>query len=363
MKRSLVDLLRSPGDGSQLQLDVIEERDGEVMAGYLEDETGNRFPIVDGVPLFAEVAGDDETFNFKWRLIGDSYGHEERTRDTRQNWYLERFGFGTRDNLMAFLRKKDLILDAGTGSGVDSAMFAESGRTVIAIDLSQQAVMATYRRLGHLPNVHVVQANVQNLPFSRDLFDYISSDQVLHHTPDTAQSFAALVRHLCPGGEVAIYVYSKKAPIREFADDYVRGLAAKMTAQECYEVSRSITLLGKALSDLKAEVDVPEDIPLIGIKAGRQDVQRLIYWTMMKCFWNDDYDLVTNTIVNFDWYHPRYAWRHTPEEVRGWFEQHDLDIRVLDIAPSGVSALGRSMKEAVPNGSGRAAAGAQTGQH
>jgi SAM-dependent methyltransferase len=341
VKQSLVERLRSPIDGSPLALESEAQADGEVVTGVLRDASGNQFPIVDGVPRFAPVNADDETFNFKWRMIGDSYGHEAQSRDTRQRWYLERFGFGTREALLAFLQHKDLILDAGTGSGVDTAMFAESGRTVIAIDLSYQAVLAAYRQLGHLPNVHVLQADLQHLPFPPATFDYISSDQVLHHTPDTAQSFAALARHLRAGGEIAAYVYSRKAPIREFTDDFVREVATRMTAEECYELSRSITLLGKALSDLKAEVEVPEDIPLLGITAGRHDVQRLIYWTMMKCFWNDDYDLVTNTLINFDWYHPHYAWRHTPEEVRGWFAQHGLDLVAFDIAPSGISARGR----------------------
>lgn len=341
MKLSLVHLLCSPVDRSPLTLEVVEQHGDEVLSGYLKDSVGNQFPIVEGVPLFAEVAGADETFNFKWRLIGNSYGHEERTRVSRQNWYLERFGFVTRENLLRFLRKKELILDAGTGSGVDAAMFMESEKTVVAVDLSQQAALATYRHLGHHPNVHVVQADLQHLPFPGGMFDYISSDQVLHHTPDTARSFAAVVRHLRPGGEMAIYVYNRKSPIREFTDDYVRGYTTQMTAQECYDFCRAITELGKALSDLKTEIVIPSDIPLLGIQAGSQDIQRFFYWKVMKCFWNDEYDFITNTVVNFDWYHPKYAWRHTPEEVRTWFEQHGLELQLLNEVPSGISALGR----------------------
>ena len=102
----------------------------------------------------AEESAEDETFSLKWRLIGDSYGHETRTRTIRQNWYLERFGFEKRKDLLGFLKRKQLVLDAGTGSGVDTAMFAESGVTVVAIDLSQEAALSTYRHLGHLRNVH-----------------------------------------------------------------------------------------------------------------------------------------------------------------------------------------------------------------
>ena len=39
------------------------------------------------------------------------------------------------------------------------------------------------------------------------------------------------------------------------------------------ELLRSLTRLGQALAELKAEVEVPKDIPYLGIKAGRYDVQ------------------------------------------------------------------------------------------
>jgi len=340
MKESLVQLLCSPTDGSALALKVFVRAGSEIVSGELVDASGRRFPIVEGVPLFAEEAAVDETFAFKWRLIGDSYGYEEPARSIRQNWYLERFGFGTRDKLLEGLRCKEMILDAGTGSGVDAAMFAESRTTVIAIDLSQEAASATYRHLGYLPNVHVLQADLQHLPFPPSIFDYISCDQVLHHTPDPAQSFTALTRHLRCGGNIAVYVYKRKGPIREFTDDYLRKHVTQMMAEECYEFCQAVTLLGKALSDLKAMVDVPADIPLLGIKSGPQDVQRFFYWNVMKCFWNDGYDFETNAVINFDWYHPKYAWRFTPEQVRSWFERHHYEIGTFNVLPSGIAALG-----------------------
>lgn len=341
MKPSLLAYLRSPLDGSEFRLDARDERDGEILAGALSDASGNTFPIIDGLPLFAEDLSDDETFGFKWRLIGDTYGREGATREFRQQWYLDRFGFATRERLLAFVREHGMVLDAGTGSGVDAEVFAEAGVPVVAVDLSKDAAGATYRRLGHLPNLHVLQADLTRLPFASNAFDFVSCDQVLHHTPDTHASFGALVRHLCPGGHLALYVYSKKAPIREFADDLIRDHVRGMSADECYEFCRGITLLGKALAEIEATVDVPEAIPVLGVEAGPQDVQRLIYWIVLKCFWNPDYDFTTNNIVNFDWYHPRYAYRHTPDEVRSWHAEHGLDIERLEVVPSGIASVAR----------------------
>jgi SAM-dependent methyltransferase len=351
VKPSLVNLLRSPLDGSALTLEITTQTPSEVIEGCLLDNSGNQFPIVAGIPLFAQEVATDETFAFKWQLIGASYGYEEQTRSTRQNWYLERFGFDTRDRLLEFLQSKTLILDAGTGSGVDSALFAESGKVVIAADLSQQAALATYRHLGHLANVHVLQADLRQLPFEAGIFDYISCDQVLHHTPNTADSFAALVRYLRHDGYIAIYVYKRKSPVREFTDDYIRQYTTQLTATECYEFCQAITSLGKALSDLRTEVIIPVDIPLLDIKAGPQDVQRFFYWNVMKCFWNDDYDFITNTVINFDWYHPHYAWRHTPEEVQSWLNLHGLEVVSFEVVPSGIAALGKLTVPPITNSS------------
>jgi len=339
VKVSLLSLLRSPANGSELTLADAPERDREIVAGSLVDASGNRFRIDHGVPLFAEEDSEDETFDLKWRLIGDSYGHTEPSRAIRRQWYLDRFGYETREALLEALAGK-LVLDAGSGSGVDSAMFSEADATVVAVDLSRQAAAATYRRLGDRPNVHVLQADVNRLPFPPGLFDYVSSDQVLHHTPDTATALRAIARHLAPGGRIAIYVYRRKGPLREFADDFIRGETTAMSAQECLEFSRAVTELGRALAELRAEIDVPS-IPLLGIEGGRQDVQRFVYWNVLKCFWNDGYDFTTNMVVNFDWYHPRFAFRHTPEEVVAWFDDLGLQVERLDVIGSGISAVGR----------------------
>jgi SAM-dependent methyltransferase/uncharacterized protein YbaR (Trm112 family) len=341
VKPSLLDQLRSPLDGSPLRLEDAEDRDGEIVAGALVDGAGTRFPIHEGVPLFAEADSDDPTFGFKWRLVGDSYGRDPATRDFRQNWYLERFGHPSRQALLDHLRDRRMILDAGTGSGVDSEVFAMSGAPVVAVDLSRDAALATYRHLGHLPNVHVLQADLTKVPFAPESFDYVSCDQVLHHTPDTRSSFAALARMMAPGAEIAIYVYSRKGPLRELSDDLIREEMMGLSAEECFERCKAITLLGKALTEVGASIDLPDPIPSLGIPAGEEDVQRFVYWNVMKCFWNPDYDFLTNNIVNFDWYHPRWAWRHTPDELREWHAEHGLELLRLEEVRSGIASVGR----------------------
>ena len=138
-----------------------------------------------------------------------------------------------------------------------------------------------------------------------------------------------------------LYVYSVKAPLREYADDYLRGIITTATREDALAFSEKITRLGRALSQLGARVEVEDDIPELGIAAGTYDVQRLIYDHILKCFWNDDYDFETNVMVNFDWYRPMHAFRYRPEEIRRWCDEEGLDLLHFHVSPSGISIIAR----------------------
>ena len=184
-----------------------------------------------------------EAFSAKWGRTKD-FGHEEKSRSFYVNWYLQRYKFGTIDALGNFLTSKNRILDAGTGVGRDTRLYAEnSNAPVFGIDVSCSIDLA-YDHLKSYPNVHLIQADLSRLPFPREFFDFIACDQVLHHTRNTEESFHALATRLAPGGDVSVYVYRKKAPVRELADDYLRGVTTEMREADAWELSEQLTELG-----------------------------------------------------------------------------------------------------------------------
>ena len=119
-----------------------------------------------------------------------------------------------------------------------------------------------------------------------------------------------------------------------------------MSPAECMELARDITELGRELSRAATAVRLERGVPLLGIAPGEHDVQRLIYWSFLKCFWNDGFSENLNVLVNFDWYHPPYASRHTEDELRGWCGDCGLSIAHMDVSDSGLSVLAR--REAGP---------------
>jgi SAM-dependent methyltransferase/uncharacterized protein YbaR (Trm112 family) len=344
MRKSLLEVLADPVSKHPLEL---EEREagpgGETVEGALVGPRGSRYPVTGGIPRFVltDDAGQRQTegsFGFKWRQR-DSYENEGFLRTYRE-WLVAKYGFGSAEEMRRYFGARRWVMDAGCGAGMGASVWLDetwrgAGRGEwVGVDISEAADVAR-DRLGAIPGTNFVQADVLQLPFREGSFDIIFSEGVLHHTPSTERAFKSLVPLLAEGGEVMFYVYRKKSPVREFTDDYIRGLVSEMPPERAWELMRPLTRLAQALSELRAEVEVPEDVPFLEIKAGRYDVQRLIYWHFAKLFWSEGFGFEGSHNVNFDWYHPRYAHRQTEEEVRRWCGEAGLSVTHFDAQESG----------------------------
>jgi SAM-dependent methyltransferase/uncharacterized protein YbaR (Trm112 family) len=372
VKERILSLLACPSCGGDLILESFETERQEVREGMLKCACGQWFPIIACIPrlLLREYRGDyrdfikthglnhfeqgrgisphsiskekqvQESFGSKW-MSQPKWGTRGETKTFMSEWVLDKYEWGNNEGFKKAIGSKKNILDAGTGLGRVVADFCEVNKRgeVFGIDLSE-AVEGAYQNTKQYPNAHILQADLMNLPFKRSFFDFIFSEGVLHHTPDTHKAFEVLIKFLAPKGEIAIYVYKKKGPIREFCDDYLRGFTTHLSEEECWEFSKRMTKFGKALSDLHTEFEVPEDIPALGMKAGKYNLQRFFYYHIFKCFWNERFNFDENNLVNFDWYHPAYAYRHTPEEVKTWFQKAGLELVHIDISESGITARG-----------------------
>jgi len=85
-------------------------------------------------------------------------------------------------------------------------------------------------------------------------------------------------------------------------------------------------MLGKALPSLQEKVVLEEDLPLLGLKKGEYGVHSLLYYNFLKCFYNATFGEKYSTLVNYDWYHPPFAYRYTIDEMKAWFHENNLEI-------------------------------------
>jgi SAM-dependent methyltransferase len=335
MKPALLELLTDPASGEPLALDG----DALVAPG------GARYEIRDGIPRLSDPSGSGQestfdTFSWKWTHVSPE--EIDQRVAAQYAWYDERYGLAGDDGLAALLAGRARILEAGTGLGGDAARFARLAphAEVVAIDLSK-AIEVAARRFGGPENLHYLQADIMHLPFPPGTFDYISAEQVIHHTPDARRAFSNLAARLAPGGLFAAYLYRVKAPLREQADDWIRERATVMEPEEAMELGHDLAELGRELQRAGGTVTLERGVPLLGIEPGEHNLQRLVYWTLLKCFWNDDFSPNLNALVNYDWYAPTFASRHTPQEVEGWCAADGLEVERLDVSDAAISVLAR----------------------
>ena len=258
----------------------------------------------------------NQVFSEKWGKYASTDALETFYQFQR-DWYLKLYGFDDEESLKAHLASCSLILDAGCGLGYKAAWFARLAphALVLGMDFSAAAQQAA-NMFADIDNLIFLRGDIAKTPFRGGAVDYVSCDQVIMHTEDPEATFAELARITNPAkGQFACYFYAKKALARELLDDYFRVHCKEVTTEQLWEMSEQLTELGKRLTELDVSFDAP-DVPLLGIKGGRVDIQRFIYWNFLKCFWNEDLGLDTSVATNFDWYSPSNARRFTQEEVR-----------------------------------------------
>lgn len=257
------------------------------------------------------------------------------------SWIVNRNGFSDATALRKYLGSKHRVLDAGCGNGRVTALlrrYSPASTEVVGVDLV--AAEIARENLKGEPNLTIHQGDLLKDLNRLGRFDFIYCQEVLHHTGNPQKGFENLVSLLEPNGEIAIYVYKVKAPCREYVDDFVRSKIKDLPYEEAMKACRQITVLGRELSQSGGKVKV-SNVDILGIEAGEYDIQRFVYHFFMKCFWNSNLDFEANAAINYDWYHPQDATRHTLEEVRGWYQSQQLEIQHEFVDQYGITIRGK----------------------
>lgn len=283
-----------------------------------------------------------EAFGFKWGKR-DTYSSPE-IREASRKWLDERFGGKSVLSYLGDTDRKPIVLDAGCGAGYSASIVFQNDFDrirYIGADISSAANIARQNIAPLASESLFIRSDLTKLPFQAGSLDVIFSEGVLHHTPSTKGAFMSLVPFLRPGGIFAFYVYAKKGAIREFTDDFLRDIFVQMKPEAAWEAMKPITQLGIALGELGAKVEVKEDIPVLGIKKGEIDVQRLFYWSVLKAYYRPEFSFDEMNHINFDWFTPRYAFRQTPEDVRAWLEEAGLSLEHMSVEDAGITVVAR----------------------
>lgn len=268
----------------------------------------------------------NKAFSTKWEQYSKEEDNEQKKYlEFQKKWFLKLYGFKNEKNLSNHLKKYEYILDAGCGLGFKTAWLASLApkSIIIGIDYSSASEIAYHKYRDKYKNLIFAKGDIASTKLPNNQIGFVVCDQVIMHTENPSLTLKEMSRIAANDGEVCCYWYKKKALPRELLDDYFRSQTAKLTNKQLWKLSKDVMKLGKMLSELKIKKNFPS-IPSLGIKGGKMDLQRFIYWNFIKCFWSGELGYATSLSTNFDWYSPENAKRFSKDEVFKDLEQAKL---------------------------------------
>lgn len=144
--------------------------------------------------LFKEF-DDDHYFNETTKLL--------KTRLERNNFSFESIS-------------EKIALDCGCGGGRYTAALKSIGfKNVIGIDVSEIGIQDARKRIkdNNIRDVTFEVASALKLPFKNDMFDFVFSNGVLHHTTSIEDGISELIRVLKKGGIGWLYLINNPGGI------------------------------------------------------------------------------------------------------------------------------------------------------
>ena len=267
------------------------------------------YPIIEGVPHFAKQLGEQaanaNSFGFAWKgfwrgLFGKDSVFGLKIADTTE-YFLKSLGIEAQD------LKGATILDAGTGSGRVPMGLRAHDCLVYAVDIHNG--LGLVNKAIATSSVRVYQADLMNLPFRDNFFDYVWSSGVIHITPDTEKAFNALTRKVKPGGRLFVSVYG--------------------TTLHHYRLFRRLLPFSRHLPPvlnylLSSVIAVPLYVIFnvglfcVRLMRGKQSPPYAVLGFSIE---NIEYKSYPSIVLNlFDQLHPRYQREHSVGEIQRLFE-------------------------------------------
>lgn len=231
-------LLCCPATAEPLELaSGTADTNGEIVTGQLRSVvSGNLYPVRNGIPRFVESSAYNSTWDYKWTVIDRGRGLNYRILDKADLAYRTHDLFDRNDHGGRAFRHAEgrLALDVGCGAGQYTIKLLQTckPKKIVSVDLTGGVDIFRKILVERYPEYHrhilIVQANVFQLPFCDDFFDYAFSLGVLHHTGDSREAIRQVARVLKPGGQINFWVYGA-VPVHIDNEEPDRNISMTLT--------------------------------------------------------------------------------------------------------------------------------------
>jgi SAM-dependent methyltransferase len=310
MKEALLEHLACPDCSGELRLEGARIDAGEIEAGALRCAACSlAWPIEAGVPNFVaegdarDVVQTTSGFARNWDAFNDVILDNEKLNDELFRDWIAPFdpeGFRGR-----------LVLEPGCGMGRWLRVAASYGpRTLIGVDYSEVAYTAA-RNVRGLRDVHVVRADIRRMPLKKRIESCYCLG-VVHHTPEPARTFDALVESLAPGGQINVWVYGAEGNgwITRFVNPVRTHLTSKLP-------HRLLAVISKALA-----------MPLYAAAAAASRLPAMPYGDYLRYLRRYPFHYMSHIV--YDHLVPEIAHYLPRRELQAWGEKHGLEFSITN---------------------------------
>lgn len=156
--------------------------------------------------------------------------------------------------------RNKLVLDAGCGEGMDSAILGSFGNRLVGIELSPKVACqakALAKQSG--ASVEVIIADLESMPLCSDAFDAVYSGWVLHHFKDLGLVSTEISRVLKPSGYVGIVEpngSSVAVKLSQIFEGIARPLLVTMNIDTPNETLHTVSSYCRAFSKNGVQVNI-----------------------------------------------------------------------------------------------------------
>ncbi len=245
-----------------------------------------------------------ESFKLEWNFFNYE---KDKTWNALPQKMLDRFLAETDETLTSINNK--LILDVGCGNGLLDSLIANENDTIIGFDFSLSIEKAFEQNTNS--KVIFVQADVQHLPFKKNIFDIVHASGILIHTNNTEYSFNCLTHLVKHNGKLSCWLYHPRKNFIHNIFNFIRKFTSKLPLKLQYYLYLFFLF--------------PPTYIIKKIKNNPQNKREMM-------------------IDILDWMTPEFRWEHTHEEAISWFSKRNFNnIKITTNEVFGFNIIGEKI--------------------
>lgn len=155
------------------------------------------------------------------KYLTDKKYWEKRSKTYDKQQWVKREGYIEAFVRMCRPKKKDTVLDLGTGTGTIAYVISSKVKNVVGVDISM-AMLGEAQKYNHTNNVQFMRSDIRSLSFLDESFSLVTARMVFHHLLiGLNRAVKETFRVLKPGG---LFCLSEGVPPDRCVEDFYKAV-------------------------------------------------------------------------------------------------------------------------------------------